>query len=118
KRDRKIKMQKCRKDNFRDISGDCTACTKKLKSRSQGALARICKSSCSNPTPTTTSTVTTTTTTTSTSTTGATTSTTSTSTSTTPPPTFTCERPGIDQCTYECLLRIPSLKSNYNDCEN
>jgi hypothetical protein len=116
-RDRNSKMQKCRKDNFRDLSGECTACTKKLKSRSQRALAQICKSSCSNPTPTTTTVVTTTST--STSTTGATTSaTTSTSTSTTPPPTFTCEKPGIDRCTFECLLRISSLKNNYNDCEN
>ena len=119
-RTKKIGLKNCRRMALRDLPASCPDCDQKLNAAGQQTLARVCNTACSQPTPTTTSTAVASTSTTSTTNTTGTvaTTTTTTSTSTTPPPTFTCERPGIDRCTFECLLRISSLKKNYDDCES
>jgi hypothetical protein len=119
----------CRKNAFRNID-DCNC--SKLKIGQQKSVARICrnKKTCSDPIfPTTTTSSTSTTVTTSTepgattSTSSSTSSTTVTNTTTTRPTTTTvaassCEGPGIGGCQRACILRISSLKKNYERCES
>jgi hypothetical protein len=112
----------CRKNAFRNIP-DC-GCSK-LNASQQKSVARLCRTSCSDPIPPTTTTTTSTSSTSSSTATNATTSTTSTSTTaTTARPTSTtvaassCEGPDIGGCQRACILRITSLKKNYERCEN
>jgi len=122
---RKNIERNCRRQ-FRQLSGACPSCDKPLTAAQQKSVANICKTSCSDAiAPPTTTTSTTSSTSTSTVE-GATTSSTSTSTttasSTRPPttvvPASTCARPEIPRCQQACLLRITSLKKNYDRCDS
>jgi hypothetical protein len=115
----------CRKDAFRNIA-DCGC--EKLKIGQQKSVARLCRQSCADPVfPTTTTSTSTSSTSTSTAmgaTTSSTTTSTTSSTATTARPTTTtvpassCEGPGIGPCQRACILRISSLKKNYERCES
>jgi hypothetical protein len=112
----------CRKNAFRDMP-DCGC--EKLKGAQQKSVARLCRQSCSDPIAPVTTTTSSSTSTSSSTATNATTSTTSTSTTaTTARPTSTtvpasnCEGPGIGPCQRACILRISSLKKNYQRCES
>jgi hypothetical protein len=112
----------CRKNNLRNIDGcNCT----NLSMNQQKSVARLCRTSCSDPIPPTTSTSTSTSSTSTSTATNATTSTTTTTTTaTTARPKSTTEAassyqgPDMGGCQRACILRISSLKKNYKRCES